>query len=81
MILLDWWGDEASTLFWKDSWLDGVSFDVRYARLFDPVVNKLSTIAKMFFWGGHRKVRHVRLFAWGKRLVKECMEQQSLVVL
>jgi hypothetical protein len=44
-------GDGASTLFWKDPWLDGVSFDVRYARLYDVVVNKLSIDAEMI--GNH----------------------------
>ena len=31
--------DEVSSLFLKDPSLDGVSLDVRYARLFDFVVN------------------------------------------
>jgi len=48
--LLDaqWLLDNISPLFWKEPWLDGVSSDVRYARLFDLVVNKCVTVAKMF---------------------------------
>jgi len=57
IILLDRWGNGASTLFWKDPWLDDVSFDVRYARLFDVAVNKLSTVAEIFLWGGNQMVR------------------------
>jgi hypothetical protein len=38
-------------LFWKDPWLNGVSFDVRYSRLFYLGVNKLAIIAEMFSLG------------------------------
>jgi len=59
--------DGATTLFWKDPGLVDVSFGVRYARLFDPAVNKLSTVTKMFSLGwepnGEAWVRHRRLFA------------------
>ena len=37
--------DGGYSLFWKDLWLDGVSLDLRYARLFDLVVNKFFTDA------------------------------------
>ena len=44
-------GDEAFTFFWKELWLDGASFDVTYARLFDLVVIKLSTVVGLFSLG------------------------------
>ena len=44
--------DEISTLFWKDPWLGGSSFDVRFSRLFELVDNKLKTVWKCIFWGG-----------------------------
>jgi len=44
-------GDGFSLLFSKDPWLDGVSLDVRYARLFDLVGNKCATIAAIFSLG------------------------------
>lgn len=43
--------DKASSLFWKDPWLDDVSLNVIYARLFDPAVNKFVIVAKIFFLG------------------------------
>lgn len=63
-------GDGASTLFWKDPGLVGVTFDVRYARLFYLVVNKLFTVAEIFSLG------------WASNgVVGECADQLSLVVL
>jgi len=47
-------GDGASSLFLKDPWLDGVSLDVRYARLFDFAINKFNKfviVAEMFSLG------------------------------
>jgi len=44
-------GDGVSSLFLKDPWLDGVSLDVRYARLFYLDVNKYVTVANMFSLG------------------------------
>ena len=78
-------GDGASLVFRKDPWLDGVSLDVRYAKLFDLAVNKFVIVAEMFSlgwevndeaWKWKRK-----LFAWEERLVRECMNQLSFVVL
>jgi hypothetical protein len=48
IILLE---DGASTLFWKNLWLYDVSFNVRYASLFDPAINKLSTFTEMLSLG------------------------------
>jgi len=36
--------DESSTLFWRDPWLDEISFNVRYSRLYDLAENKMMTI-------------------------------------
>jgi len=38
-------------LFWKDPWLNDVSFYVRYSRIFYFALNKLATLAKMFSLG------------------------------
>jgi hypothetical protein len=43
-------GDEVSTLFLKDLWLNGV-LDVRCSRLFGRAINKLATIVEMFYLG------------------------------
>jgi len=71
-------GYETSTLFWKEPWLDGASFDVRYVKLFDLDVNKLSTVAEMFSlgWESNDEVWDWlrRLFAWEEKLVRECAE-------
>ncbi|MCI29841.1 putative non-LTR retroelement reverse transcriptase related protein, partial [Trifolium medium] len=65
-------GDGVSSLFWKDPWLDGVSLDARYARLFDLAVNKFATVAEMFSLGrganGEAWKWRRRLFAWEEGL-------------
>jgi hypothetical protein len=38
-------GDGTSTLFWKDPWLGGFSYDIRFRRLYELVENKLISIA------------------------------------
>jgi len=43
-------GDEFSTLFWRDLWLDGSLYDFRYRRLFQVAKNKLVTEANVFFF-------------------------------
>jgi len=72
-------------LFWKDPWLDGVSLDVRYAKLFDLLINKCATIAEVFSLGwevnGEAWKWKRRLFVWEVGLVRECAKQLSLVVL
>ena len=40
-------GDGADTLFWRDTWLGGVSFQVRFRRLFDLAVDKSCTVSHM----------------------------------
>ncbi|MCI59910.1 cytochrome P450, partial [Trifolium medium] len=51
-------GDGASSLFWKDPWLDGVSLDARYAKLFDLAVIKFATVLrKCSHWVGGLMVR------------------------
>ncbi|KEH19688.1 hypothetical protein MTR_8g466580 [Medicago truncatula] len=77
--------DGASSLFWMDPWLDCVSLDVRYTRLFDLAVNKFVNVAEMFslYWevNGEAWKWGRRLFAWDEGFVRECMAQLLLVVL
>ncbi|KEH25616.1 hypothetical protein MTR_6g033030 [Medicago truncatula] len=40
-------GDGAGSFFWHDPWLDGVSFQVRFRRLFDLAVDKSCTVSHM----------------------------------
>ena len=42
-------GDGSSTLFWRDQWLDGVPFNVRFRRLYQLNDNKLTALADVFF--------------------------------
>lgn len=50
-----WWlvnidqniGNMASTLFWKDPWLDGILLKVRFSRLFDLANNKFVSFVQM----------------------------------
>ncbi|RHN40606.1 hypothetical protein MtrunA17_Chr8g0356521 [Medicago truncatula] len=68
-----------------DPWLDCVSLDVRYTRLFDLAVNKFVIVAEMFslYWevNGEAWKWGRRLFAWDEGFVRECMAQLLLVVL
>ena len=45
--------DETSTLFWKDSRLDGSSLFVSFRRLFELTDNELIIVADMYLlrWG------------------------------
>ncbi|XP_024636496.1 uncharacterized protein [Medicago truncatula] len=44
-------GDGADTLFWHDLWLGGVSFRVRFSRLFELAVGKSCTVSYMSSYG------------------------------
>jgi len=64
--------------------LEGVSLDVRYARLFNLAINKCVIVAEMYslscdvngdVWKWRR-----RMFAWEEGLVRECAEKLSLEV-
>jgi len=44
-------GDERSTFFWRDVWLDGQPFDLRFSRLSDLATNKLAIVAEMYVLG------------------------------
>lgn len=44
-------GDESSTLFWNDPWLDGRSLKDSFRSLFELADNKLATVAEMFSLG------------------------------
>lgn len=73
-------GDEASTLFWKDPWTDGIPLNVRFSRLFNLVENKLASITKMnkLGWGGNGEAWkwRRRLFAWDEELVVSVLSGQ-----
>lgn len=51
--------DGATTLFWKDVWLDSSSLDVRFKRLFELIDNNLIIVVDMYVlgWG-------VKLLMW-----------------
>jgi len=40
-------GDGSSTLFWRDPYLKGFPFNVRFRQLYEFVEIKLATIAKL----------------------------------
>lgn len=40
-------GDGSSTMFWRDHWLDGVPFSVRFGRLYELADNILTTLVEM----------------------------------
>jgi hypothetical protein len=44
-------GDGTETFFWTDTWIGGTPLCVRFQRLFDLMVNKLSTVAEVFSLG------------------------------
>jgi len=66
-------GDGSSTLFRKDPWLEGISLEVWYHRLFELTVNKLVTVAEMFSlgWGlnGEAWKWQRWLFVWEEEMV------------
>lgn len=74
-----------SSLFWKDPWVDTTTLCVRFRRLYDLSQYKLTTVDEMYSlgWGLSGEVRRWRgrLFAWEGKLVGECVELLSLVVL
>lgn len=39
--------DGSSTLFWRDSWLDEIPFNVRYNRFYDLAENKMTIVPDM----------------------------------
>jgi hypothetical protein len=64
------------TFFWSDPWLGGVPLCVRYRRLFDLSLNRMSTVAEMsaLGWGGGGEAWLWRrqLWAWEEEMVEEC---------
>ena len=44
-------GDGSNTLFWYDRWVGDVPLCRQFSRLFDLSLNKLATVAEMFFLG------------------------------
>jgi len=44
-------GNGSTTLFWKNPWLNGVSFSTSFNRLFESADNILATVAYMFSLG------------------------------
>lgn len=44
-------GDGASTLFWKDIWINDFSLEVSFSRLFELADNKLAYVADIFLLG------------------------------
>ena len=57
--------DGTSTLFWKDSWLDGSSLDVSFRRLFELTDNELIIVVDMYLlrWGVNGEA-----WKWRRRL-------------
>jgi hypothetical protein len=78
-------GNGVSTLFWCDPWLDGVSLESKFRRLFELEENKLITVAdmKLLGWGvnGEAWKWRRRLFAWKENLVRKCVDRLSNVIL
>ncbi|GAU10810.1 hypothetical protein TSUD_425590, partial [Trifolium subterraneum] len=68
-------GSGAETFFWSDPWLGGVPLCVRYRRLFDLSLNRMSTVAEMsaLGWGGGGEAWLWRrqLWAWEEEMVEE----------
>jgi len=50
-------GDENSTLFWIDPWLDGLPLKGSFRRLYELADNKLATVEDMFSMGWGWMVR------------------------
>jgi len=68
-------GNGRTTLFWTDVWCGGVSFSVRFSRLFELSVFKgeLVLVMSQLGWGegGEAWRWRRRLFAWEEELVGE----------
>lgn len=66
----------ASTYFWSDMWLSGMTFQDRFCRQFDLSENQLLTVAEMFAlgWGKEGEAWRLRrsLLVWEEELVGEC---------
>ena len=77
-------GDGRFTLFWVDPRFDNVSFAMSFCMLFEFVDNKLAMV-EMFLLGwegdGEAWKWRMRLFAWEKGLVGECIDRFSSIVL
>jgi len=44
-------GDGSSLLFWNDPWKEGVTFFVRFRRLYELPENKMVSVSEMFNLG------------------------------
>jgi len=57
--------DGSSTLIWRDPWLDEVSINVRYCRLYDLAENKMMIVVDMnaLDWGVNGEA-----WKWRRRL-------------
>jgi len=62
-------------MFWSDVWCGGVSFRVRFSRLFDLLVLKGESVYEMsqLGWGGGGEAWRWRrrLFVWEEEMVGE----------
>jgi hypothetical protein len=69
-------GDGERTLFWNDSWVDGISLKSRFSILFELSLDQDKMVADMFKlgWGyGRNSWRwRRRLFTWNEELCGEC---------
>jgi hypothetical protein len=78
-------GNGRETLFWRDSWLDGVLLEVSYRRLFELAENKLVTVAdaKVMGWGESWEARRWcrSPYAWENELLRECVDRLANVIL
>ena len=79
-------GDESSTFFWRDCWVEGGSFSVKFSRLCDLVENKVAMVLVDMHsrLGGDRRgleVANETFFSQKEELVKKYSRLSSSLVL
>jgi len=77
-------GDGTNTFFWLDRWVGDVPLCRRFARLFDLMTNKFSTVADMYARGweedGEAWSWRRRLWVWEEDMVEECRTLHDIVI-
>ncbi|GAU51229.1 hypothetical protein TSUD_136260 [Trifolium subterraneum] len=78
-------GDGRNTSFWLEPWLDDGPLQWSFSRLFELSENKEATVADMIVAGsgvgGEAWQWRRRLYAWEEKLVGECVDRFTNIIL